>query len=193
MKPLPGSGPVRPGCGFRRSRRGNAIGGEKTFTLVARLVDSNVLVYRFDPRAPAKQRTAEELLLAGIADGTLTLAHQAVVEFFAAVIRPRRDLGGDPLMPIADARVETENLLAQFPVLFPDREVVTTALRGMAMYGLSWFDAHMWAYAEVFGLPEILSEDFEHGRHYGAVRVVNPFISAADGVHELPPLYTSSP
>ena len=159
---------------------------------MAKLVDSNVLVYRFDPRAPAKQRTAEELLLAGIADGTLTLAHQAVVEFFAAVIRPRRDLGGDPLLPIADARVETENLLAQFPVLFPDRDVVSTALRGTAMYGLSWFDAHMWAYAEVFGLPEILSEDFEHGRHYGTVRVVNPFVSPANGVHELPPLYTSS-
>jgi 16S rRNA C967 or C1407 C5-methylase (RsmB/RsmF family) len=26
-----------------------------------------------------------------------------------------------------------------------------------------------------------------HGRPYGTVRVVNPF--AADGVHELPPLY----
>ena len=61
--------------------------------------------------------------------------------------------------------------------------------RGTAMYGLSWFDAHLWAYAEVYGVEEILSEDFAHGRHYGTVRAVNPFLSI-DGVHELPPLYT---
>jgi hypothetical protein len=58
------------------------------------------------------------------------------------------------------------------------------------MYGLSWFDAHQWAYAEVYGVAEILSEDFEHGRHYGSVRVVDPFL-AADGVHELPALYAA--
>jgi predicted nucleic acid-binding protein len=41
---------------------------------------------------------------------------------------------------------------------------------------LSWFDAHIWAYAEFYGLPEILSEDFQHGRLYGTVRSVNPFL-----------------
>ena len=30
--------------------------------------------------------------------------------------------------------------------------------------------------AEHYGLSELLSEDFEHGRRYGTVRVVNPFI-----------------
>jgi predicted nucleic acid-binding protein len=152
---------------------------------VASLVDSNVLVYRFDLRDPLKQRTADELLRAGT--GSLVLPHQALVEFFAAVVRPRRDLGGAPLLPPEEARLETEGLMAQFRVVYPNRDVVQTALRGTAMYGLSWFDAHLWAYAEVYGFAEILSEDFTHGRHYGTVRVVNPF--AADGVHELPPLY----
>src|SRR5690606_5164535 len=81
-----------------------------------------------------------------------------------------------------------ERLTAEFPVLYPNREVLLTALRGTAMYDLAWFDAHLWAYAEAYGVEEILSEGFEHGRHYGAVRVVNPFL-AADGVHDLPPLY----
>jgi len=31
-------------------------------------------------------------------------------------------------------------------------------------------------YAEYFGLSELLSEDFEHGRLYGTVRAVNPFV-----------------
>jgi predicted nucleic acid-binding protein len=53
--------------------------------------------------------------------------------------------------------------------------VLRLALRGMAAYRLSWFDAHLWAYAEYFGLEELLSEDFQHGRQYGTVRVTNPF------------------
>ena len=165
------------------------IGNARICIRVASLVDSNVLVYRFDPRDPVKQRTADELLRAGLVEDTLVLAHQSVVEFFAAVVRPRPDLDGAPLLQPDQARLEAESLLAQFRILYPDRYVVLTALRGMPTYGLSWFDAHMWAHAEVHGLPEILSEDFAHGRHYGTVRTVNPF-AAVDGVHELPPLYS---
>ena len=40
---------------------------------------------------------------------------------------------------------------------------------------LSWIDAHLWAYAEHYGLRELLSEDFQHDRTYGTVRVVDPF------------------
>jgi predicted nucleic acid-binding protein len=36
---------------------------------------------------------------------------------------------------------------------------------------------HLWAYAEEYGLAELVSEDFEHGRTYGTVRVVNPFLT----------------
>ena len=50
-------------------------------------------------------------------------------------------------------------------------------LRGAAAYQLSWFDAHLWAYAEYYGLSELLSEDFQHDRLYGTVRAVNPFQS----------------
>jgi predicted nucleic acid-binding protein len=66
-------------------------------------------------------------------------------------------------------------MLAQFDILYPDEALVRTALRGAAAYQLSWFDAHLWAYAERFGLTELLSEDFQHGRLYGTVEIVNPF------------------
>jgi predicted nucleic acid-binding protein len=140
---------------------------------VASLVDTNVLVYRFDGRFPEKQRVATELLRAGAAEGTIYLPHQAIVEFVAAVTRPIGGAGS--LLDPHDARREAEELLSQFDVLFPDEELLRVALRGAAAYQLSWFDAHMWAYAERFGLPELLSEDFQHGRLYGTVQVVNPF------------------
>lgn len=143
---------------------------------MASLADTNVLVYRFDGRFPTKQRAANEVLRAGIADGSVVLAHQAVVEFVAAVTRPLDD--DEPLLDPPEARREAEELLLQFDVLYPDEELVRIALRGASAYQLSWSDAHMWAYAERYGLAELLSEDFQHGRLYGTVEVVNPFLAA---------------
>lgn len=137
------------------------------------LVDTNVLVYRFDPRFPDKQRIATALLRRGIADNSLRVPHQAIVEFVAAVTRPLR--GGRALLTQLAALGEAEELVQQFEILYPDEAVVRTALRGAALYQLPWFDAHLWAYAEHYGLRELLSEDFEHGRRYGTVKIVNPF------------------
>lgn len=140
---------------------------------MAALVDTNVLVYRFDARFPDKQARAHEILRRGLVEDSVRLPHQAVIEFMAAVTRtsPKRP----PILPMDDARRETEELLSQFTVLYPTEALVRTAIRGMAAYGLSWFDAHLWAYADHYGLDELWSEDFQHGRRYGTVRVVNPF------------------
>jgi predicted nucleic acid-binding protein len=141
---------------------------------VAALVDTNDLVYVHDSRSPLKQPRAAQVIGEGLRAGSVRIAHQAVVEFVAALTRPTT--GGPALMAVADARREAEELLAIFDVLYPNDAVVRTALRGAAMYELSWFDAHMWAYAEVYGLSELLSEDFQHDRLYGTVRAVNPFL-----------------
>ena len=140
---------------------------------MAALVDTNVLVYRFDARFPQKQGIATDLLRQGIADDSVRIAHQAIVEFVAAVTRPLPD--GRPLLSEDDARREAEEMLTQFTVLWPNDAIVRTALRGAATYRLRWFDAHMWAFAEYYGLGELLSEDFQPERMYGAVRVTNPF------------------
>lgn len=141
---------------------------------MAALVDTNILVYRFDPRFPKRQKKATELLRRGVAEDSIRIPHQAIVEFVAAVTRPVA--GGAPLLVTHDALREAEEMMGQVTVLYPDEVLVRTALRGAVAYQLSWFDAHMWAYAEYFGLPELLSEDFQHDRVYGSVRVVNPFL-----------------
>ena len=94
---------------------------------VGALVDTNILVYRFDARFPDKQRKATAVLRRGLAEDAMRVPHRL-------------------------------------------------ALRGAAAYRLSWFDAHLWAYAEHFGLSELWSEDFQRDRIYGTVRAVNPFL-----------------
>ena len=148
------------------------------------LIDTNILVYRYDYRFPDKQSIASEVLRHGIVAGSVRIPHQAIVEFVAATTRGRPE---GRLLELADARREAEEFMAQFPIVYPDDAVLRTALRGAAAYNLSWFDAHMWAYAEVNGIEELLSEDYQHGRMYGTVTVRNPFLALADpslDVHE---------
>lgn len=140
---------------------------------MAALIDTNILVYRFDPRFPTKQEITSRLLREGIANDSFRVPHQALIEFMAAVTRVR--IPGGFLLTADDARRETEELLSQFVVLYPNEALFRTALRGMAAYHLSWFDAHMWAYAEHYALDEIISEDFDRTRMYGSVRIRNPF------------------
>jgi predicted nucleic acid-binding protein len=143
---------------------------------VATLVDTSVLVYRFDGRFPDKQKRATEILRRGIIENSVRLPHQAIIEFVAAVTRPIR---GHIILRQPDALREAEELLQQFTVLYPNEAILRDAVRGCAAYQLSWFDAHLWSYAEHYGLPEILSEDLQHDRLYGSVRVVNPFADLA--------------
>jgi predicted nucleic acid-binding protein len=141
---------------------------------VAFLVDTNVLVYRFDVRYPEKQRIARDVLHRGLKDDSARIPHQSLIEFVSVVTRTR--VGSDPLLSSDEARQEVEELMAQFPILYPNAAVVRSALLGAAAYRISWFDAHLWAYAEHYGLDEIVSEDFSHGRLYGSVRARNPFL-----------------
>jgi len=140
---------------------------------VAGLVDTNILVYRVDPRFPAKQARATQLLRQGIVEDSLVVPHQALIEFVAVVTRPIAN--AQPLLTREDAHREVEELLVQFPVIYPTENTLRTALRGAALYRLPWFDAHLWAYADERGLETLWSEDFEHGRHYGRVTATNPF------------------
>jgi predicted nucleic acid-binding protein len=141
---------------------------------VAALVDTNVLVYRYDRRFPEKQAIATDLLRRGLVEDTVRVPHQAIMEFVAVVTRPLDR--GRPLLPPEEARREVEDILNQFTILCPTDAVVRSAVRGWATYGLGWFDAHIWAYAHEYGLTEILSEDFQHDRLYGTVRALNPFV-----------------
>jgi predicted nucleic acid-binding protein len=152
------------------------VGPERISTGVAALVDTNILVYRFDGRFPEKQKAATSLLRRGIAEDSVRLPHQAIIEFVAAVTRPIR---GHVILKQPEALREAEEFLKQFTILYPNEAILRDALRGCAAYQLNWFDAHLWAYAEHYGLPELLSEDLQHDRLYGAVRVVNPFVGLA--------------
>jgi predicted nucleic acid-binding protein len=142
---------------------------------VASLVDTNVLVYCYDLSDPRKRAMARDILRKGAAANVLRIPHQAMVEFVNAVTKRR---SGGPLLTPEEAWRQAEDFVDEFEILYPNEAVFRTAILGMAAYKFPWYDAHLWAYAEHYGLSELLSEDFEHGRKYGTVRVRNPFLTA---------------
>ena len=142
---------------------------------MAVLIDTNVFVYRDDPRFRRKQEIADGILRSAIDAGDTRVPHQVVIKFLAAATRGGREAR---LLSPQEALREADDILAAFPIIYPNAAVLRTATRGCAACGMSWFDAHLWAYAEVFGLTEIISEDFAHGRLYGSVIARDPFAQA---------------
>ena len=133
-----------------------------------------VLVYRVDARFPAKQETATKILEETVRSGECRIPHQALLEFYAVVTRPLPGVKTS-LLTSSEARQEIETLLLTSIILYPVENVVRLALYASAPFELGWFDAHLWAYAEHYGCSILYSEDFEHGRYYGSVKVMNPF------------------
>ena len=93
------------------------------------LIDTNILIYRYDERFPDKQSIAADVLREGIVSGSIRIPHQAIVEFVAATTRGNTEVR---LLEPAEARREAEELMAQFPILYPDEAVLRTALPGHA-------------------------------------------------------------
>jgi predicted nucleic acid-binding protein len=131
--------------------------------------DTNVLVYLFDADSPDKQARAREALGEHLAGGAVVVSTQVLQEFFVTVTRKlARPLPADEaeralqrLMELAVVQVDPDQILAAAASSRRDR--------------ISFWDALILTAAAVAGCEEVLSEDLQHGRSFGRVRVVNPF------------------
>lgn len=129
--------------------------------------DTNVLVYLFDDRDPAKQAAAGELLRA-MEIGDRLLGLQVIGELQNVL---RRKLGQPPWEAAQNAR----NLLELFDVYCPTEVAGGEALTLMASGRLSYWDGLLLASAREAGVTVMLSEDMQDGARFGSITVVNPF------------------
>jgi len=132
-------------------------------------LDTNVLVYAYDRSDPIRQRRAQELLEAGIADGETYLSAQVLGEFFVVVTQKIKS----PMS--TDEAYEVVQLLSRLPVVEIDAGLAMRAIENRKEFGISYWDGLIVAAAERSGCTRILSEDFTHGRSYRNIQTVNPF------------------
>ncbi|GIW52386.1 MAG: twitching motility protein PilT [Gemmatimonadales bacterium] len=139
------------------------------------LIDTNVLVYAYDPSNPLKQERAIAVLKQ-VADQMLgAVSAQILGEFFVAVTQKIRN----PLTRLQAERSLT-NYVRSWVVYDLTELVVLEAVRGVRRHQLSYWDSLIWATATMNGVPNVLSQDFRHGALIEGVRSLNPFLEEFD-------------
>lgn len=133
--------------------------------------DTNVLLYLFDRTSPEKRHVAAEVFSKHQQNGSLRLSLQVVHEFTANLLSKKF---GVPRMTVAEL---VASLLA-LEVIVLRGEDTLTALQFMGKFGLSFWDALILATATREGCTILYSEDFQDGRVYDTIEVVNPFRAA---------------
>ena len=134
-------------------------------------VDTNILVYAYDRRDPAKQERAFEILADAISNENGVVSAQVLGEFYNATTRRVSN-------PLPEEVVrEAISLFATLPVIDIDLGLVQRAVGTCYNYRISYWDSLIIAAAEKAGCTQIFSEDFNTGQTYHGILVVNPFQS----------------
>jgi predicted nucleic acid-binding protein len=137
------------------------------------LLDTNILVYTYDPHDIDRQEKAISLLVKMEENGVGCLSVQCLSEFVNVVIAKRH-------IPIDQAIAQVEKWNYLFPVFNLTPQIVLEASRGVRDHGLSYYDAQIWAVARLNQIPVIFSEDFQDGQVLEGVRFVDPFAGSFD-------------
>lgn len=132
-------------------------------------IDTNILIYAMDADAGKKHtlavKTIEE---AAECDCVLTL--QALSEFFHSITRKNK-------LSTQVALERVNDFMQLFPVICAKQITLKHAMNAVRDHNFSFWDAMLWATVQDSGVSILLSEDFQHERVLGDVRIVNPFIS----------------
>jgi len=104
------------------------------------------------------------------------LSVQVLQEFYVTVTRKIKA----PMSPAA--AVEWIEQLGCFPCLAIDPAIVKLAIEASERHRISYWDGAILASAETQGARTLYSEDLDHGRLYGSVRVCNPFRNPSQGI-----------
>lgn len=131
-------------------------------------VDTNVFVYLFDRDAPDKQRRAREILAQEASN--IVVSTQILEEFYVTVTRKL----GRPL-PEREAEAATRDVAA-FEVVEIDVGMVLRAVGAARRGKTSLWDALIVEAARARSCERLLTEDLQHGRRFGSLRVENPFL-----------------
>lgn len=133
-------------------------------------LDSSILVYAFDTAEPQKRARSRQLIESLPAEA-IVLSAQVVHEFYFAATRKLRR----PVPP-KDAE-EAVRGLSGFRVLPLDYRLSLAAMELVRKHQLSIWDALIVESALEGRCRTLFSEDFQHGRRYGTLKVTNPFAS----------------
>ncbi len=142
-------------------------------------LDTNILIYATSQAADHAHKREPARRWVGRADWGVST--QVLMEFYAQARQPKHGL-----LPTA-AQAFVERIAARRHVVPVDKDLVLDALALRHRHYLSHWDAAVLCAAQRLGAHTVISEDMEHGRDYGGVTVINPFLPGPKSVHDPAP------
>ena len=131
-------------------------------------LDTDVLVYAYDPDDVRKQRIAQGLVRKALA-GDIVVSAQVLAEFAAMLLHKMQSAARpEDVAAVLD-------VLGPIGVISPDADMVRRAVDVRAQYGVHFYDGMIVAAAERGGCGRIWSEDLSAGQKYFGIAVENPF------------------
>lgn len=131
-------------------------------------LDSNILIYSYDPIDPRKREIAQGLLRRAI-QGEAVASTQVLAEFASALLHKKI-----PPAPVEAVKAVLDTL-TPIRLVLPDEGIVRRAVEAREVYGLHFYDGMIVAAAERAGCKRIWSEDLNAGQKYFGIMVENPF------------------
>ena len=134
-------------------------------------LDTNVFVYSFDRNAPAKSRRAAQLIRQAVSTREGIVSYQVVQEFFNVALRRF----ARP-MTAAEAEQYLATVFRPMLAVHSSPALFGEALRLSERHHLSWYDCLVLAAAIEGQCGVLYSEDLQHDRRFGELRIENPFL-----------------
>jgi predicted nucleic acid-binding protein len=136
-----------------------------------RFFDTNVLVYSRDPFEQMKRELSRGLIEEAIADGGFVISTQVLVEFYRTVTR-RKFVG--PAEALRLVRHWSEH-----DAVPSSPELIIRAIQLHQSHSLSVWDGLIVQAALDGRCDMLVTEDLQHGRRFGELEIVNPFLASA--------------
>jgi predicted nucleic acid-binding protein len=134
-------------------------------------LDTNVLVYTFDPKVPRKQKTARDLMARALRDRDGIISYQVTQEFLNVALRKFT-----PPMSSLEAQAYLRRVLMPLCEVFPDSDLYSDALSIASKTGWTFYDSLILASAAAGKCQVLFSEDLQSGRTVQGVEIRNPFL-----------------
>jgi predicted nucleic acid-binding protein len=134
--------------------------------------DTNVLVYAYDADA-IKREIARTRVQDATAEDGFVISTQVLAEFYSTTTRRR-------LLAPVDA-FDLVSLWSDHDTVLSTPDLILRAIALHQEHSVAFWDALIIQAAIDARCDILLSEDLQHGRHFGAVEICSPFVT---GAHE---------
>ena len=134
-------------------------------------LDTNIFVYTFDTKAPAKAKRAARLIRQAADTGEGVVSYQVVQEFFNVAFRRF-----SRPMNVSEAEQYLVTVFRPLLAVHSSPTLYVEALRVSGKYRLSWYDSLIVAAALQAQCGMLYSEDLQHGQELEGLRIENPFV-----------------